>query len=82
MGLGHMSTGYLPTVHLPTIHVLIQPLILDVYFLRFKVKLMSKMKMLHIKVLILLIIIVKQNHSMHINKMLAATFDSKIVCKR
>ena len=33
-----------------------------------KVKLMSKMKILHIKELILLIILVKQNHSTHINK--------------
>ena len=37
-----------------------------------KVKLMSKMKILHIKELILLIILVKQNHSTHIDKKMAA----------
>ena len=40
--------------------------------LSFKVKLMSKMKILHIKELILLIIIVKRNHSTHIKHFLAA----------
>ena len=38
----------------------------------FKVKLMSNMKILHIKALIPLIIIVKRNHYTHINKILAA----------